>query len=86
MERTADFRDHITYFFPKHTDRVLHYPTALYTAIDMFDPDTSSGQLLIECLFFVRKDASAWFLERCDATYAVECKCEEAKILQEMTS
>jgi hypothetical protein len=64
MERTADFCDHVTYSFPKHTNRVFHNPTALHTAIDMFDPDASSGQLLIERLLFVRKRATTRFLEQ----------------------
>jgi hypothetical protein len=86
MQRTADFSDHITHTIAKQTDRVFDNPTALDTTVDMFDPYTSSRELLIERLFLIGQAAATWLLEWCDTTHAVEPKGQKAQILQEMAA
>ena len=52
----------------------------------MLDSDASSRKLLIERLFLIRQAVATWFLEWGNATYALELKCQEAQILQEMAA
>jgi hypothetical protein len=85
MQRTADFGNHIAHTFTKHTDCVFDNPATLHTTINMFDPYPSTSQLLIEGFFFIRQAAATWFLEWCNTAYAIQAKCEKAKILQQMT-
>jgi len=86
MQRTTDFRNHITYTVAKQTDRVFDNPTALDTTVDMLDTHASPRKLLIERFLLFRQAAATWFLEWCDAPDTIEGKGQETQILQQMAA
>lgn len=74
MQGTANFNDHIADTVLKDANRVFQHPAALYTTVDMFNPDPSSRKLLIEHFLLVGEQTTTWLFMRSHTCHTRERK------------